>query len=217
MKKQYQMQYSHKSTLYYEIKTNSYENQYQMEISNDIPGQISQFKTKGKWHHRCKQTRSSLSIHVQSSLWPSMENSANHVYHSLFRMGAFFWCCQYCHHTDLHRWLTYTVLYVAHLGVCEAMDMNGSVAAHNRSSHSHHLYHFWSSVATRSHIKNLICSHKGVVIFGPVDARGGEARAMPTHITRNSTFSFISVFKSSLMNEVLMEWWMDEIAIESVA
>ena len=25
MKKQYQMQYSHKSTLYYEIKTNSYE------------------------------------------------------------------------------------------------------------------------------------------------------------------------------------------------
>lgn len=153
MKKQYQMQYSHKSTLYYEIKTNSYENQYQMKISNDIPGQISQFKTKGKWHHRCKQTRSSLSIHVQSSLWPSMENSANHVYHSLFRMGAFFWCCQYCHHTDLHRWLTYTVLYVAHLGVCEAMDMNGSVAAHNRSSHSHHLYHFWSSVATRSHIK----------------------------------------------------------------
>ena len=118
MKKQYQMQYSHKSTLYYEIKTNSYEKQYQMKISNDIPGQISQFKTKGKWHHRCKQTRSSLSIHVQSSLWPSMENSANHVYHSLFRMGAFFWCCQYCHHTDLYLWLTYTVLYVAHVGAC---------------------------------------------------------------------------------------------------
>ena len=39
-------------------------------------------------------------------------------YHLLFRMGAFFWCCQYCHHTDLHLWLTYTVLYVAHVGAC---------------------------------------------------------------------------------------------------
>lgn len=42
------------------------------------------------------------------------------MFHLLFRMFAFLWCCQYCQHTNVVRLLTYVLLYVVYIG-CELL------------------------------------------------------------------------------------------------